>query len=281
MGESDQHFTCREMDVSLPCSQSVELLGACRGVAHVRFLAIFFATAFTGIAPFASATDRLITGFWTGVEIEASQGQSLVSNKHALGKGSSRLVRIDLRRLKSQVAAASNTSSFSIALPAPDGTEERFSVRASSVMPPGLAARYPSIKAYEGVSLDDPSVTIRMEITDKGLSAQILGPNKRWLIDPADDRDPEVSRSYKYGTSLGSKREPFCELDTRNSASEWQSLSHEPRQGLRAKSTSGAIKTFRTAVATTGEYGVYHGGTAEGVLSAVVATMNRLFKTLD
>ena len=245
-------------------------------ITHVRFFAIFCATVFTGIAPFASAADRLIAGFWLGLEVEASHGQSVVSNKHALAKGSSRLVRIDLRRLKSQVAAASSTSSFSIALPAPDGTEERFNLRASSVMPPGLAARYPSIKAYEGVSLDDPSVTIRMEITDKGLSAQILGPNKRWLIDPADDRDPEVSRSYKYGTSLGSKREPFCELDTRNSASGWQSLSPKPTKGLRAKSTSGAIKTFRTAVATTGEYGVYHGGTAEGVLSAVVATMNRV-----
>ncbi|MDB2660922.1 hypothetical protein N9Y46_02170, partial [Luminiphilus sp.] len=130
-------------------------------ITHVRFFAIFCATVFTGIAPFASAADRLITGFWLGLEVEASHGQSVVSNKHALAKGSSRLVRIDLRRLKSQVAAASSTSSFSIALPAPDGTEERFNLRASSVMPPGLAARYPSIKAYEGVSLDDPSVTIR------------------------------------------------------------------------------------------------------------------------
>ena len=68
-------------------------------ITHVRFFAIFCATVFTGIAPFASAADRLIAGFWLGLEVEASHGQSVVSNKHALAKGSSRLVRIDLGRL--------------------------------------------------------------------------------------------------------------------------------------------------------------------------------------
>ncbi|MDG1799388.1 MAG: M12 family metallo-peptidase, partial [Luminiphilus sp.] len=243
---------------------------------YFRVLCAVWSLLVMGGAPATNAADSLVTDFWTGIDDHEGNAQRSGTKKGAVSKGTSRLLRIDLRRLKAQIAAASSTSSFSIVLPAPDGTQERFDLRSSSVMPPGLAARYPSIRAYEGVAVDDPSVTIRMEITDKGLSAQILGANKRWLIDPADDRDPEVSRSYKHGASLGSKREPFCELDTRNSASGWQSLSPEPNQALRAKSTNGAIKTFRTAVATTGEYGVYHGGTVEGVLSAVVATMNRV-----
>ena len=243
---------------------------------YVRALAVVWSLLVMGGAPTTNAADSLVTDFWTGIDGHEAHAQRSGTKKGAVNKGTSQLLRIDLRRLKAQVAAARSTTSFSIALPAPDGGQETFSLRPSSVMPQGLAARYPSIKVYEGVSLDDPSVTIRMEITDKGLSAQILGPNKRWFIDPADDRDPEVSRSYKYGASLGSKREPFCELDTGNSASRWQSLSSEPKQRLKAKSTSGAIKTFRTAVATTGEYGVYHGGTAAGVLSAVVVTMNRV-----
>ena len=243
---------------------------------YVRVLAILSSLLFIGGVPATNAANSLVTDFWTAIDDPTAQAQRSGSEKTPVSKGTSRLVRVDLYRLKSQIAGAGNTSSFSIALPAPDGSQEVFSLRPSSIMPQGLAARYPSIKAYEGVAVDDPSVTIRMEVTDKGLSAQILGPNKRWLIDPADERDPEVSRSYKHGASLGSKREPFCELDTRNSASGWQSLSPRPKQGLGAKSTSGAIKTFRTAVATTGEYGVYHGGTAEGALSAVVATMNRV-----
>ncbi|MDB2434395.1 M12 family metallo-peptidase [Luminiphilus sp.] len=243
---------------------------------YVRVLAIVCSIHLMGGVPTTNAADSLVTNFWTGIDGDEAHAQRLGTEKQSVGKGTSRLLRIDLRRLRSQVVAASSASSFNIALPAPDGTEEQFNVRSSSVMPPGLAERYPTIKAYEGVAMDDPSVTIRMEITDKGLSAQILGPNKRWLIDPADDGDSEVSRSYKYGTSLKSEREPFCELDTRKSASGWQSLSPEFKQGLRAKSTSGAIKTFRTAVATTGEYGVYHGRTAAGVLSAVVVTMNRV-----
>ena len=36
------------------------------------------------------------------------------------------------------------------------------------------------------------------------------------------------------------------------------------------------MRTYRLAVATTGEYGAYHGGTTEEALSAVVRTINRV-----
>ena len=42
-----------------------------------------------------------------------------------------------------------------LALPRPDGTSARFALREAPVMEPALAARYPQIKTYAGIGLDD------------------------------------------------------------------------------------------------------------------------------
>ena len=98
---------------------------------YVRVLCVVWSLLVAGGVPATNAADSLVTDFWTGIDDHEAHAQRSGTKKGAVSKGTSRLLRIDLHRLKAQVAAASSTSSFSIVLPAPDGTQERFNLRSS------------------------------------------------------------------------------------------------------------------------------------------------------
>ena len=231
-----------------------------------------FAVVVTILAPSAYSAE-VITGYWSDVSKGESEIQTSLSPKKYQDPSESRLLKLNLAQLRDALSGAE----VDIMLPDPYGGATAFSLRSSSVMPERLAARFPEIRAFEGVALNDPSITIRLELSSKGLTAQVLGPGSRWLIDPVKGLSPEFARSYKYRKSFQPKDEAFCELDSTGlfgaGSAPSKNFSETTR---RARSTGESIKTYRLAVATTGEYGVYHGGTTASALEAVVATINRV-----
>ena len=67
----------------------------------------------------------------------------------------------------------------------PDGEFEQFKIVKASVMHPNLAARYPMIQSYAGQGIDDPSATIRFDVTQHGFHAMVLtGKSSSIFIDP-------------------------------------------------------------------------------------------------
>ena len=222
----------------------------------------------------AAQASPVISGFW--VEIDGGQKNAIA---HALSKAQlksadSRLLRLDLLKLGEELAAGSTAN---ILLPDPYGDEVEFVIRPSSVMPRQLAERYPNIRAFQGTALNDSATTIRLELTDKGLSAQVMGVGGRWLIDPLPDLGQEYARSYRYTKSHHRKGESFCQLESPGVLGRSVEISDVLKlSNQRAKSTGESLRKYRIAVATTGEYGQFHGGTTAGALSAVVATINRV-----
>src|SRR5581483_6657966 len=59
-------------------------------------------------------------------------------------------------------------------LPMPDGSYARFSIEASSVMEPGLAARFPEVRSYRGQGLDDPALSMRCDLSPRGFHVTVL-----------------------------------------------------------------------------------------------------------
>ncbi len=52
-------------------------------------------------------------------------------------------------------------------------------------MAPELAARYPSIRTYSGIGVDDPTARARFALTPKGFTAQVLSDDGTWYVDPS------------------------------------------------------------------------------------------------
>ncbi|OPZ18920.1 MAG: Ser-Thr-rich glycosyl-phosphatidyl-inositol-anchored membrane family protein [candidate division BRC1 bacterium ADurb.BinA364] len=136
-------------------------------------------------------------------------------------------------------------------------------------MAPELAARYPEIKTYAGWDVDDPARTIRFDSTYQGFHAQVRGPGGAWHIDPY-----WLGESYAvyWKGDLAPDEEPFECLVAGETASRERA---EPPSASVTQSGA-ALRTFRLAVACTGEYGAYHGGTVPLALSAIVTAINRV-----
>ena len=244
------------------------MAGFNRGVQ--RALAAVVVTLLSHLAQSA----EVVTGYWSSVSDNEPVVQASLSPKPPHDPSESRLLKINLAQLHD---ALNDTAAINIMLPDPYGGAVEFALRPSSVMPKQLAARYPEIRAFEGVALNDPATTIRLELSSKGLTAQVLGAGNRWLIDPVKGLGPEFARSYKYSKSFHTKDEAFCELDATGVLGGGSTPNNQFKGTTRrARSTGESVKTYRLAVATTGEYGVYHGGTTASALEAVVATINRV-----
>ncbi len=229
--------------------------------------------AVTLLAPLAYSAE-VVTGYWSDVSENEPVVQTSLSPKSSTNPSESRLLKFNLAQLRDALSGAAATN---IMLPDPYGGAVEFALRPSSVMPKQLATRYPEIRAFEGVALHDSATTIRLELSSKGLTAQVLGAGNRWLIDPVKGLSPEFARSYKYSKSFHTKDEAFCELESTGVFGGGSAPSNRFKGTTRrAKSTGESVKTYRLAVATTGEYGVYHGGTTASALEAVVATINRV-----
>ena len=217
---------------------------------------------------------QVVTGYWSDVNKNEPAVQTFLAQKESQNSSESRLLKLDLAQLRDALTAGSVVN---IMLPDPYGGAVEFALRPSSVMPKQLSARYPEIRAFEGVALNNSATTIRLELSSRGLTAQVLGAGNRWLIDPVEGLSPEFARSYKYSKSFHTKDEAFCELDSTGMFGGGSAPNNQFKGTTgRARSTGESAKTYRLAVATTGEYGVYHGGTTASALEAVVATINRV-----
>ena len=101
-----------------------------------------------------------------------------------------RPVVFDLDALRSSLQNVGKGSSTPtvITFPEPSGTSRNFVVKRSSVLPDSLAARFPNILAFEGFAQDDPTVTIRFEVDELGVSAQVLEPGARRKRSTSNER---------------------------------------------------------------------------------------------
>lgn len=159
-------------------------------------------------------------------------------------------------------------------LPTPDGVYQRFAVVESPIMEPGLAAQFPDIKTYRGQGIDDPWAMLRMDYTPQGFHAQVLTPSGEgaWYIDPFTDGDTVLHSSY-YRADLRRSTPWFCGFTGGDDLP-------VPNIGLRGgvveRPSGSDLSTFRLAVAATGEYTAFHGGTVALGQAAIVTAVNRV-----
>ncbi|MDF2380858.1 pre-peptidase C-terminal domain-containing protein [Nostoc ellipsosporum NOK] len=154
-----------------------------------------------------------------------------------------------IRQAPSETTISARQSSFIINLPDENGQMLAFRVVEAPVMDPALAARYPGIQSYAGTGVTDPSQTVRFSTGTDGLHGMILRPGMSTVyIDPVGENEGYYV-SFARSAALGD-RHFSCE--TPESA-----VSDNPPLTAGRAADDGRLRTYRLALASTGEYSQY------------------------
>lgn len=156
-----------------------------------------------------------------------------------------------------------------VSLPMPNGTMQRFKFVESSVMEAELQAKYPDIRTYLGQGIDDPYAVVRFDFTPLGFHAMVLSPFGTVFIDPYSMNETEYYMSYY--------KDDFRPTVPKNFVCHTESEDLAPinTNGISLR-TGEQLRTYRLAVAATGEYTAIFGGTVAGALAAIVTSTNRI-----
>lgn len=195
-----------------------------------------------------------------------------------------RSVNIDLNVINQKLLEVANNSSNKsananeIVLPMPNGSSERFVINETPVMEAALAKKYPHIKTFTGTSLDQSGSVVKIDIGDFGFNAMVMSSEGRYFIDPLNNYTKENYIVY-YSRDLQADNSFTCYTeDTPESIS----LREQRMSQLPANKSAAAVKfrTYRLALACTGEYAVAATGTSSPtksqVLSKMVTSVNRV-----
>ena len=179
-------------------------------------------------------------------------------------------VRDALRNAPPEHAITARSLAPVISLPLPDGRSQRFRVEQVAVLAPALAARYPELRTYVAQGLDDPTATARLDVTPAGFHAQILAPGSVVYIDPA----APGSRTHLVFERRAMHLPPFVCAVPAADADLADALRQPVQRAAAANGTT--LRTYRLALACTGEYAAFHGGTKASALAAIATSINRV-----
>ncbi|MBL7936490.1 MAG: hypothetical protein JNM51_11860, partial [Bacteroidia bacterium] len=193
------------------------------------------------------------------------------------------IFKLDLDLLKSKLVNAPvihsspAPSSLIIEFPNSDGQFERFAVYESSIMEPGLEAKFPMIKTYAAQGIDDPTATMRFSVTQFGLHTMALSG-----IKSANFIDPFTTDLVYYivydRNSLGADNQNFtCLTDEKIS---FPSLNENTSGDFSVQNINDKkLRTYRLAQSCNAEYGNLFAGTSNqkaNIQAQMTITINRV-----
>jgi Metallo-peptidase family M12B Reprolysin-like/Bacterial Ig-like domain len=198
----------------------------------------------------------------------------------------SRALTLDVAGMQAALATAPaetqpGAQPLILALPLPDGSTSRFAVTETALMAPALAAQFPQIKTYRGVGLDDPTATVRLDLTPQGFHAQILSHASGTVyIDPATrgDRQHVLSFYRRDMNRAAAGAVPSCQLQPSPAEVAARQQRHAAAGTAQRTliATGPTRRTYRLAVSATGEYTAFQGGTVALAQAAIVTSVNRV-----
>lgn len=184
-----------------------------------------------------------------------------------------------------------NSSSI-IDLPTPDGSFQQFKFVESPVMDDELTARYPWIRSFLGQGIDDPTATLRFDVSHKGFHGMVISSTGTWYIDPFSKEDTDYYISYTKAAFYATTTKVFEELPPimsdvsidvqkydENVGTKYKKPKHdrEVRNFGQNRTDSGnELRTYRLALAGTQEYTAFHGGTVPDGIAAMNTSMTRI-----
>ncbi len=168
-----------------------------------------------------------------------------------------------------------DNKSLLIDLPLPNGGFVQFKLSYSAVMSDELADKYPSIKTFIGYQVNNPEHSGRFDITPHGFHGVFNYKEEKVYIEPISRENNHQYQSYFKKDALPlTKQASGQRLAPRKNSLPLFPLKNIARKTMN-KATNNLI-TYKIAMAATGEYSNFHGGTKEKSLAAIVTLLNRV-----
>lgn len=161
-----------------------------------------------------------------------------------------------------------------LSIPTPDGKIIRFYIEEASIMHPKLQNKFPNIKSYAGYGVDEKNSYLRFDYSHKGYHFQILSSRYGTIkIDPVKINNNVYQCYYKKDIYVSENQEKFvCAFNEKVHVPE----NYQAKSESRFLQGDNDLRDYSLAVACTGEYTSYHGGTEADAIAAINTTITRV-----
>lgn len=163
-----------------------------------------------------------------------------------------------------------------LSLPLPTGGFVEVQLIPVETLSPVVAAQFPDWQTWQIKGLDGQVASGRAELTALGFTAMLVMQNGDTLfIDPTTATTSTAERSYRSlskQSNSGLFKNNF-QCSTHEAAT---AEAHPEAAPMVAARAGEDLKTYDIAIAATGEYTQYHGGSKTTALSAITTTINRM-----
>lgn len=164
---------------------------------------------------------------------------------------------LELQNFKNIIQQAperfNGTSSIIIPLPTGNGQLQNFRIYEASIFEDELQSKYPDIRSYVGQGIDDPTAVARFSVSPFGVNIMISSVNFSTVyIDPYT-KDKTHYITYSRADLPEYEDGFYCMVDevASNMVGPIDNIAHR-------NPNDGKLRTFRLALACTGEYAIFH-----------------------
>lgn len=217
---------------------------------------------------FSATAQNITTEQWSELVYKSQFNPNTLTSKASHAKQ----YRVDFNTFENQLL---NNDKVKIALPLPNGDFTTFELTPTNTMAKALAEKYPNIRTFHGIDINNPGNTGSFDITPSGFHGMFRFNGKSIYIDPIVRGEKSLYHSYFQQdaqplskAALGKRQAPRKSIQ--------QLENHLHRAAKNTTTSDNQLRTLRLAVSTTGEYGTFHGGTKESTLAGLVTMVNRV-----
>jgi len=231
---------------------------------------------------FAFAQNR---NFWTQSEVANINQENVRENITTIENFE--IYNLDLSSFKNEILQAPYrfqgiTSDVELTLPIGNSTYQTFTIYKAQTMSEELAAKFPAISSYVGTS-NDKKNNVRLTLTSQGLVGSISTENGQLYINPYTFSGREYQVFFRKNSI--NNLEFGCLFDEQGSEKNSRPMNNNTSS--LADVDDSTLRSYRLAVATTGEYAQYHvnltgnNGSSDTVkkqivMDAIVAVVDRV-----
>jgi hypothetical protein len=228
--------------------------------------------------------------FWAPVNesgIQLKGKRQIIPQKYVTFKLNGSDLKDKLFAAPNERSVAIEKSSCIISLPLPNGKLQNFWVVESPIMEQGLAAQYPNMKTFSVKGIDDAYASGKLDWNEFGFHGMVRTPNGDFFIDPYCVSDLTDYISYYTADFVKDPSQQIPEAgvitnsDNNIPAPQKKSTgSVNSRIQTPAICVGSQLRTYRLAIACTGEYAVAATGqsapTVAQTLSKIQTSINRV-----